>query len=85
MYAGIRVSGQQNPPVGPRACRGFRFRETCGGCFFRRMGRPRRPSRPVQGTPKNAAPAAYSAGTTSARSRYSFRISQEVSAMSAQP
>ena len=43
------------------------------------------PSRQSHGVPKNAAPAAYNVGTTSARSRYSFRISQDVSAMSVQP
>ena len=39
----------------------------------------------VQAAPKNAAPAACRVGTASARSRYSFRISQEVSATRVQP
>ena len=39
----------------------------------------------AHGAPKNAAPAAYSVGTARARSRYSFLISQEVSAISVQP
>ena len=68
--------------------RGVRRREQAG---FERERQPaagvrrQRDQRVDHGAAKNAAPAEYSPGATSARSRYSLRISHEVSASSAQP
>ena len=49
------------------------------------MRRRRSPRQAARGAARNAAPAAYRVGATSARSRCSFLISQEVTAIRGQP